>query len=146
MNKPKFIQELIQKYKDYKYTKPRYRIKNLYIGKIVILNERKFIGLGVWDSLYNPVKEFAVFYKKDDYTYVHIKSGLLLKKVTDIDAVIGNYAVTNIKPFKEIFTIGMRDLNQSENSKLSRSLIDTLETDANNHLAPNQNVPPIFGL
>lgn len=125
----KLLQQLIEDLKEEKYLKPKYKIKDLYVGEIVKCKDRKHIYLGVWDNYYEPCKDFAIFYKVKEKTYVHIKSG---QKLTLLDeAIVGDYCIRDIKPFLETYPDKIRELGYTEKTKLSKCFIDELETAQN---------------
>jgi len=53
-------------------------------------------------------------------------------------AVIGDYAVNNIKPFIEVFPLYLRKNNLAPSTKVSRTFIEESEEKMNHELNPNQ--------
>ena len=125
--------QIIEKYKEKEYDKPRYLIKKLYIGSIVKCKDRHHIGFGFWNNYYNRVKDFAVFYKINDKEYVHIKSGQKLRILDE--AIVGDYCIKSVKYYSEIYVVQMREDGHTKNTRLSKKFLEELETAQNMELA-----------
>lgn len=149
MNTPEFIKKIIKNHKEKEFNKPKYELKNLYIAKIVLLRERRFTSL-TWASYYHEIKQFAILYKKSDYsydTYVHVKSGQKLAHNDDIlKTKEGDCAVIDVIPFTKYFAVEMLKNSLTKNSKISKHAVELLETEANKKLAPEQQPTKLFGL
>ena len=142
------------------YDHPLFKVKHLYAGEIVILNEREFRGLWHPYKYDSPqIKAFAIFYNTDKEFwpnqtpwFMHIKSYKLL--TTRRYARKGSFAIKNIQPFYEYIDSeelwdDLYKLNidiKSPNTKLSLHNIHDLETKINHQLAPNQEATETFGL
>ncbi|MFQ6752481.1 MAG: hypothetical protein ACLRFL_02845 [Clostridia bacterium] len=125
----KLFSKLIEKHKEKEYNKPKYPIKKLYIGAIGKITKREYVGLLMFDNHYERVKDFAIFYKLNEYDYIHIKSG---QKLTIIDrATIGDYCIVGLKSFAKAYPIQMREAGDTEKTKYSKAFIDQLETAQN---------------
>ena len=125
----KLFSKLIEKHKEKQYDKPKYLIKKLYIGAIGKITKREYVGLLMFDNHYERVKDFAIFYKLNDYDYIHIKSG---QKLTVIDrAIIGDYCILDPMRFEETYPTQMRKLGYTMSTKFSKHEIEGLETAQN---------------
>ncbi len=123
------IQRLVKYLNEEQYLRPRYKIKDLYVGSIAKLTNREYLYFGVWDDSYNIIKKYAIFYKQKDGTYVHIKSG---QKLVELQrAIVGDYCVEDPKSYYKTYISTLRELGETENTKLSKSYIDELETAQN---------------
>ena len=145
MNKSRLIDSLIKKHKQYQNDKPKYKIKDLYVGKIVLQTRRDFTGVLRWTTYYSDIKQFGIFYKKNDSTYIHIKSGQRLKSINDYYSIVGDYAIENLQSFEEKFVCAMRQNNLNQNSKLSKNFVSEIETEVNQQINPYQQ-ETLFGL
>jgi hypothetical protein len=147
MYKQRIIGNLIEKYNELTYSKPRYKLKDLYVGEIILINSRKFVGGLQWHTQFTRIKKFAIFYKKNDYTYVHIKSREKLPIDTAIHLVDeGDYAIQLISPFRVGRHLAFLKDIIKDDTKLSREDIEKLETEINRQLAPDQKGTETFGL
>ena len=147
MQSPKIIKQMIERYHDKQYRKPKYKLKDLYVAKIILLHKREYINIMEWYSYSQTIKEFAIFYKLNDDIYVHIKSG---KKIGISDDLIrveeGDPALKNVVPFVTYFAEGLIEMGLTKDSKLSKGEIEYIETEANKKLAPEQQPTKLFGL
>lgn len=142
------IKQVIENYKtkmqEHKDNKPVFPIKDLYIGQIVTLNKREC--LGSWPLMYKyyskPVKQIAIFYHIKDNIYVHLKSGQVLTTLNN--AIVGDYAIKNIKPWISLYAPTMRECGHNLNTKFPKAFLLKLETDLNKTYAPNQEINNLF--
>lgn len=146
MSKQRLIERITQHREEKQLNKPIYKIKNLYVGKIVLLKERQFEGFGIWTTHSNFVKRFAIFTQDNYNTYTHIQSGQKLKDIDSAEAIIGDYAVHIVAPFEEVFATVMRQCHHTKDTKFSKNEIIEIETETNETLYPNQNQNSLFGL
>ena len=124
--------------------KPEFKLVDLYVGQIVIQNKRECAGFGSYTHFYKIIKRFAFFTKVEYTKYAHIKSNQILYDLTSHNAIIGDYAVNNVRPFQEVFPLYMRNNNLSPSTKVSRVFIEENEEKINNELDPNQEVIDLF--
>jgi len=145
------IKKLIEKNnakKHEKYiNKPRYTIKDLYLGEICILNKREHHGdivFGTTSSYGYLKKKFAICYGGSKYgeDFLHIKSNQIIK--APLYAEYGDYAIFNLRTFKASFPLGLRKLNLTENDKLSIKEITDLEDVLNEKYAPDLEVDELI--
>lgn len=123
-----------------------YVINDLYCARIVKYNSSKMVEWLKFDYNTTPVKEFAIFYKTadkhDNPIYTHIKSGTPLTRVCY--SFPGSYAIDSVAPFKN----QMRDLMQAENftpnTKLSKNIIEHIESEFNLTINPDQKQEELF--
>lgn len=123
-----------------------YIINDLYCAKIVKYNSSKMVEWLKFDYNTTPVKEFAIFYKTADKhgnpIYTHIKSGTPLTRVCY--SFPGSYSIDSVAPFKN----QMRDLMQAENftpnTKLSKNIIEHIESEFNLTINPDQKQEELF--
>ena len=147
MNQNSIINKMIENFNEKQSLKQRYKIGNLYVGEIVLVKSRENVSLTKWYTRYLPIKKIAVFYKKDDHAYIHIKSGRQLYCEDDFRyAPVGYYAIRGITPFNKHFSSDMKQNCWTNKTKLSKHNIENIETESNIQLAPNQNITDEFGL
>jgi len=145
IEKHKIKKEQTQQLKQEKeYLKPRYILKNLYIGEIVKLTRQEHLSLSIHNYNYVPVKSFAIFYKCGDDSYLHIKSNQMVKSITY--ATEGEYALDCVMSFYKRFAEPLRQRHYRPHSKISKKVIDKLETEVNLKLNPNQEENDTFKL
>ncbi len=144
--KSRLMQKLTDKINNYNYTRPKYRLDELYIGQIVLLKKRKYFNLLTWDSYYTEIKKFAIFTDVHKDMYKHIKSGQKIESLDSIYAIEGDYAINNIHQFTHAFAIKIRTNNWKASTKLSQKQIEELETQINQELYPNQKENSLFGM
>lgn len=142
------FKKLIEQHKQKKFekimNKPEFKLGDLLVGEIVLYKKCEKIGPGKFDHHYREVKKFAFFYETNNHDYCHIISGQKLHIMGDYDSIIGDYAVHNIRPFKEAFPLFMRKHNLSDDSKVSYNFIITHEKEMNEQLNPNQKINELF--
>lgn len=129
MKQQNLITTLMQKYQQHNENKPRFTSNNLYVGQIVMLHK---IAYKQDDcnrmKRYNrttPIKKFAIFYKKNDLTYVHIKTNTPLKRVED--SAECEFAIEDIVPFAAAVSAPL--LRAVYNTKLNKKQICKIETE-----------------
>ena len=142
MKKPSIIQYLIGHYNEYKYTKPKFRVGDLFVCEIVLMGNRNNNTLN--SKGYLMIKPFAVIAKDKSGEYFHLKSGLGLEE--ENSCKIGDYVALNIKPFNQHFEKELAEENYTDNTKLSAYFIDTLEMSANYAINPCQKTNTLFEL
>lgn len=145
MKQPQIIKKLIEKKKIKEYNKPKYDIKDLYIGEIVFIIAEKWVTFETTSYTYRPIKKFAIFLKADDYlvsnSYLHPSN----QKLTTIGlANVNDYAIKDLRPFKDAFILPIREGKIPP--KVSKAFIVELETGLNQKLAPNQKENHLFDL
>lgn len=124
--------------------KPEFTLGELYVGEIVLQKKRQAGGLGITDHYYKIVKAFAIFTETEYNRYVHIKSNQELYALTHHKAIVGDYAVNNVKTFQEAFPLFMRKNNFTTSTKVSRAFIEENEDKMNEQLDPNQEIVDLF--
>lgn len=152
MKKPKFIQRMIEKQEEKKFNKPRYKIDDLYVGKIIYIKSSSlFVGpnASIYDSgeriQYRNIKQFAIFDKSDPYKdYVHVVTSQSLRD--SLWGEVGEYVVNcnSIKKFDKALQEFMIKNNLTKDSKLSLNQIKQLEDYVNKQFYPNQNTNQLF--
>ncbi len=142
------FKKLIEQHKQKQYekimNKPEFKLGDLLVGEIVLYKKCEKVGPGKYDHHYREVKKFAFFYETNSHEYCHIISGQKLTKMGDYNSIIGDYAVHNIRHFKEAFPLFMRKHNLKPNSKVSLRFIYENEKSMNEELAPDQKVVDLF--
>lgn len=123
--------------------KPEFTLGELYVGEIVLYKKSKYIGYGVYNNYFRPVKKVA-FFTKHYSNYTHIKSGQILKEMDSCLSVENDYAIIDIKTFQEAFPIYMRKNNLTLKSKVSRAFIEESEDELNLKIDPNQKICELF--
>ena len=143
MRNPQFINNIIQKYRQHKDNRPKYKIEDLYIGEIIYIIDSQFvIGSSLLDSgtkhTYKIIKDFAIFEKDDNDNYIHILSGksLLLSIRADKDEYAINYS--SIKNFGKLMQSYMIKKHLTDSSKLSINKIKEIEKEVNIRINPNK--------
>ena len=124
--------------------KPEFTLGDLYVGEIVLQKKRRAAGLGITDHYYKIVKAFAIFTETEYNRYVHIKSNQELYNLTSYKAIVGDYAVNNVRKFQEAFPLFMRKNNFTTSTKVSRVFIEENENKMNEQLDPNQEIVDLF--
>ena len=129
------IKRLQAKIDEHKYSKPRWKIQDLCVGEIVLFEQKKYNCDGLTrKNHYIPIKSFAIFLKpseRDEY-YLHFKSAQGLKDIKF--AIVGDYAIRNIRPYSKEFAFEMQENKQTEKSKVSEKFINELETKINTEI------------
>ena len=147
MKQNSIIHKMIENFNTKQSLKPRYKIGNLYVGEIVLVKSREMVSLTKWYTRYLPIKKIAIFYKKDDHSYIHIKSGQQLYCEDDFRyAPVGCYAIQGITPFKKHFSTEMNENEWTDKTKISKCVVEVFERETNKKLAPNQKITDEFGL
>ena len=116
------IKKLIENHKRKKIKRiieqPRFCIKDLYVGDIVL--KQKEVDDGPVE-----VKKSVIVVNVDNVTCKHIKSNQVLAELYWAD--VGDYALTNMEYFKSKFVLFMRKNHLTSESKLSIKQILQLE-------------------
>lgn len=106
MKQPTFIKSLIEKYTERKNNKPKYNVSDLYYSSIENLLSimSPYFNCGCYIT--TKMQDFAIFYKKSNGTYLHIKTGICLPSIQD--ANIGEWVVndtleSSVKPLIKFF-------------------------------------------
>ena len=122
------FKKLIEKHKQKKVeeyiNEPRFEIRDLHVGDIVLLKKRETTN-GITTSFYKEIKKSVIVHYTGSIRYNHIKSKQILKEV--FWAEINDYALTKIKTFREKFAIYMRKKNLTDDSLLSIKQVLQLE-------------------
>ena len=145
MKTTNFIQQLIAHNQFRKEQNSKYKIEDLYIGQIISFDKNKYSDAIKQRLYYKEIKAFAIFYKKDENSYVHIKSGHELIS-WDSANIEGDYSIRHLIPFGNFYAIASQSSNVDEKTKLTKSYIEKLETDANKKFAPKQQSTDLFGI
>lgn len=120
-----------------------FKIKDLYVGEIVFLVDKKFIRRSI-DYEYQTVKK-GVFLTEIGYgKYSHIKSGQKLIEMNTLDSKVGDYAVFDLKKFEDQHPIYMRKANLTPEDKFTKSFICEIEDTYQKKYAPNHKVDELF--
>ena len=142
------IKQLIEKHKqehiEKSNNKPKYKLKDLYIGEIVLYKYRKDVRLGVIDYHYDMVKKFAILKQVGYQKYLHIKSNQELYVMGSYYCAVNDYAVHRVRKFTDVSRIYMRINNLSLSTKVSLNFIKDYENEMNNLLAPDEVVNEMF--
>jgi len=152
MQKPKFIQYMINKNNEQKLNRPKYKIEDLRIGNIIYLLKLEYYnGPTLLTSgtkyTFKNIKPFAIFYQNPYASeYIHIGTHQPL----DLDIHCGQpgkYVIQydSIKEFKDVMLRYMIKNNLKKSSKLSINEIKEIEKLCNEYLYPNQKQHDIFG-
>lgn len=104
---------------------PRYTIEDLRVGEICLKKGKRYDGADITTYFYQTIKEKAILLSQTCITYTHIKSKQDLNELAY--AHVGDYAITNLKDFEEVFAIYMRNKNLTSESKLSIKQVLQLE-------------------
>lgn len=134
MQKKTLIQRLIDRYDEYQYNRPKYRIKDLYCGKIDGYIGKDILYNGIYGTEYvrrkKPIQDFAIFYKDANGHLIHIKPYEYIKSEDEASKVSGYFA-SALVPFVKVYGAGLPFLDLTKNSKISKAFIDYLETVGN---------------
>lgn len=150
MNKPRIIECITQKFEERKLDKPRYKIEDLCVGKIIYITNIKFIAGPTYlqsgiKTTYKTVKPFAIFkHTCLDSSYLHLMTNHPLRSSTL--AEIGEYTVfcDSLKEFDKCMQRYMIANNLKKTSKLSIKDIKDLEDYVNQKLYPEQEKDKLF--
>ena len=159
MNKPKFIEKMIQLHNEKELNKPMYRLEDLYPLQIVKVQDREYNGLprpicyiprcelpSLYRHTYTIIKPFALFKPNDANTaFIHIISNHQLTEVPYTRRY--EYAVASCEQLEDIEELTQQYLainNLNKSSKLSVNQIKELERSINKKLAPDQTVTELF--
>lgn len=130
------IKKLTAKYQSKKQSnsqnKPKYKIQDLYIGKIVHCLSNESIGMFTVHQQFNIIKENAIFLHKFWMisNFIHLKTN---QELTVIMKNVGQDYIVQPKEFKKVMKAFMHKHNLTEKSKLSYNQILQLEDDLNNN-------------
>ncbi len=129
MKQATLITSIVQKHQQLNENKPRFAAKDLYVGQIVMLHktscEQTKDGYVKRFDRTTPIKKFAIFYKKNNLTYTHIKTSTNLKRVED--SIECEFAIESISPFTAVMPSQL--MNAIGNNKLSKKQICKIETE-----------------
>ena len=142
MKQLKLLQEIMEKHKQREYNKPKYKIEDLYVGDIVLLEDFDFKDMITTRYYFKPIKEYAIFKWEKHNKYTHIKSGQGLHLITK--AELNDYAINNIVPLNSAFVRVLREHHIAPGSKISLALINRLEDELNKKFNPKQTTTNIF--
>ena len=151
MQKPKFIQKMIDKNNERKLNKPKYKIENLYVSEIIYITDiQPYVGptfLQSGDKIrFRHIKRVAIFYHDPFGDYLHINSNHELK--LDLHCHHPHkYAVRErtLTKFEDIAQTYMLKHNLKPSSKLSINEIKEFERVNNEHHFPEQKSHELFG-
>ena len=145
LEKQRKLEEKQKQLEEEERNRPKYTLDQLYVGEIVLFEKQVYLGAQVNENFYKPVKKYAILMKIGYEEYLHFKSGQKLQKLGGWDAIVGDYAVRNIKKFQEAFPIFMRKNNYTPSTMASLEIIELMEDKMNEQLAPEQkNVVDLF--
>ena len=134
MNKPRLIERMAQRREEKRLNKPRYKIENLYCGKIVYVVDKEFYkGPTFWQCgykrTYKHIKPFAIFKHDcwDGSHYFHVVTNHPLR--LSLYSEVGEYSVNydSLKKFNKYMQRYMIANNLKSTSKLSINEIKELE-------------------
>ena len=144
MQKPKFIQKMIDRKIERSLDKPKYAIKDLCVGEIIyVTNVEYYVGPTFLQSgiktKFKRIKRFAIFYHDPCHNYLHINSNHTL----DSDRhcrTSGQYVVLydSLRDFDKSMQRYMIKNNLKSTSKLSINEIKEIERIVNENLYPTQ--------
>jgi len=130
----KIFQSIKNNYDQIVCNYPIYKIKDLFVGEIVLLDNHSF----------KRIKKFAIFKRRHNGSFVHIKSNKTFKPIEE--AVEGDYAINEIMNFIYMFIISIKKTNQKPKSAVSKQFIIELENRINSRLASHLTIDDLFGL
>ena len=146
------IAERIEKQREMEANRPRYKIDDLYVGKIIYIKSSSlFVGpnASIYDSgeriQYRNIKQFAIFDKSDPYKdYVHVVTSQSLRDSLWGEA--GEYVVDydSIKEFSRAMQGFMIKNNLTKYSLLSYNQIKEIEKQVNLQRYPEQKQDELF--
>lgn len=146
------IAERIEKQREIEANRPRYKIDDLYIGKIIYICHTEFyVGptASIYDSgehiQYRNIKKFAIFDNSDPYKdYVHVVTSHSLRNSLWGEA--GEYVVDydSIKEFSRVMQGFMIKNNLTKYSLLSYNQIKEIEKQVNLQRYPEQKQDELF--
>jgi len=127
------IQKLIARHREKKLekskNKPKYYVDELYIGELILLVDRKYVGPQT-NTTYRIKKKFAILTQDGFASYRHIKSGQIIR--SSFIAPIGDFAIHKEDKFSEKCPLLVRRLGLDNKTKLSENVIVKLEEALNN--------------
>ena len=143
---------MINKNNERKLNKPKYKIENLHIGKIIYILKLEDYNGPTWLTsgtkyTYKNIKRFAIFYEKPyESQYIHVGTNQPL----DLDCHCcypGQYVIQydSLRDFKNAMQRYMIKNNLKKSSKLSINEIKKIEKICNEQLYPNQKQHDLFG-
>ena len=150
MQKPKFIQKMIDKNNERKLNKPTYKIEDLYVGEIIYITDIEFVpGPTLLRSghkySYKHIKRFAIFYHDPFSNYLHIVSNHELD--TSLHCRVPNKYVIHydsLNKLEDVMQPYMLKHNLKPSSKLSINDIKEIERIYNEHHFPDQKHDDLF--
>ena len=120
----KLFEILKNRKKEKQLNEPKYKISELYIADIVLLKEHFYSG-DTSNYKFKNIKQNAILVHSNWSSFIHIKSGQKLKDM--FWSSVNDYALNNVKHFREKLAVYMRVHNLTEDSKLSVKQILELE-------------------
>ena len=138
---------------------PRYKIEDLYVGEIIQILNRRYVGQSSTSSsligymlamqyeyTYANIKPFAIFKHNDawDEEYIHVGTNHPLRNIYNAKEL--EYAVLDktLKEFDRAMQQYMIEHNLKKTSKLSINQIKVFERVVNIRLNPEQNQDKLF--
>lgn len=101
MEKPALIDRIIKKYKKEENKQTKFAVKDLYAGEILFFKKHVYSNINdpfdQGKSKFKVIKKFAVLYKIDEISYVHVQSGQELN-VLEWAGKKYDYVVRKVKP------------------------------------------------
>ena len=146
MKQPRIISGLIEKLQEHHNNRPIYDVNKLYAGQIVMLHSISYKPEN--NATYKrhnrttPIKKYAVFYKKNDSEYVHIKTGKPLKLVDVAEEC--EFAIEELHPFPITYFNPLSD--NFNNLMFSKKQICDIETSKNLKYGVIPNAEHLFGV
>ena len=152
MNKPNFIEKIIQRHNEKELNIPRYKIEDLYVGKIIYIHAERFYSgptHSIFDSgtciTFQNIKKFAIFYNPGPWIDdIHVVTNHTLK--TSLWAKPGEYCIhyDSMIKFDKALQRFMIDNGLNRNSMLSIKQITEIENNVNELNFPDQNQNQLF--
>ena len=152
MNKPNFIEKIIQRHNEKELNIPRYKIEDLYVGKIIYIQSEKFYSgptHSIFDSgtciTFQNIKKFAIFYNPGPWIDdIHVVTNHTLK--TSLWAKPGEYCIhyDSMMKFDKALQRFMIENGLNRNSMLSIKQITEIENNVNELNFPDQNQNQLF--
>lgn len=152
MNKPNFIEKIIQRHNEKELNMPRYKIEDLYVGKIIYIQSEKFYSEpthSIFDSgtciTFQNIKKFAIFYNPGPWIDdIHVVTNNTLK--TSLWAKPGEYCIhyDSMMKFDKALQRFMIENRLNRNSMLSIKQITEIENNVNELNFPDQRKDDLF--
>ena len=146
------IERTREKQRELYINKPRYKIEDLYVGKIIYIQSEKFYSgpthsifdSGTWITFKN-IKKFAIFYNPGPWIDdIHVVTNHTLK--TSLWAKPGEYCIhyDSMMKFDKALQRFMIENRLNRNSMLSIKQITELENNVNELNFPDQRKDDLF--